>query len=123
MYYYMIGQIVTVGEETHIRNSSIRQYAYAPAMTSVITDYIVATHATTANPFIIGKLNIDDAQKKLLTRTLTGTITFDRLKTYRSIFPEGFVIDSNYKNEEDITAALGGNLRITGSKVLWKVGF
>lgn len=123
MYYYMIGQIVTVGEETLIRNANIRQYAYAPAMTSVITDYIVATRATTANPFIIGKLNIDDTQKKLIGRSLTGTVTFDRLKTYQSIFPEGFVIDSNYKKEEDITTILDGKLKVTGSKVLWNVRF
>ena len=123
MYYYMIGQIAMVDEEIIIRNSSIRQYAYAPAMTSVITDYIVATRATTANPFIIGKLNIDDNQKKLLNRSLTGTLTLDRLKIYQNVFPEGFIIDSNYKTEEEITSAIGGKLRITGSKVLWNVSF
>ena len=124
MHYYMIGKIVTNSDGSHIRNASIRQYSYAPAMTSVITDYIVATHSSAAGPFIIGKLNIDtDAKKNIISKSITGNLTFDKLKIYQSIFPDGFIIDSNCTTEAEINTLLNGNLKVTGSKVLWNVRF
>lgn len=124
MYYYMIGKIVTNNEGTYIRNAVVRQYSYAPAVTSVITDYIVASHSTVSGPFIVGKININsDAQKNLLAKSLTGTVSFDKLKNYQSLFVDGFTIDSNYKTEAEINEAFDGKFKINGSRVLWNVTF
>lgn len=124
MYFYLIGQIVKSDNQTKITNISIRQYSYAPAMNNVITDYRVSTRVTDQYPFIIGKCNVSTpSEKNVLARTLTGTITFERLKSFAGLFPNGFMIDSKYRTEEEISKILTDDIHIKGSKVLWKVGF
>ena len=123
--YYIVAQIVTNKSNAYkLQNVSIRQYSYSPAVTSIIVDYRVATGLSDKYPFIVGKCNISTPnERNMLSRTLTGAVSFDKLQSLSGVFTDGFTIDSNYSSEEDIKQILPEYMKINKSKTIWNVGF
>lgn len=124
MNYYLVAQIVKSSNEYKLSGVSIRQYTHNPALNSIIVDYRVATRASDKYPFIIGKCNISTPnERNIITKSLNTNATFDTLKSFQRLFPDGFMIDSNCSTEEELKEIIPEEMKINKTKVLWNVGF
>lgn len=126
MIYFMVGQI-SKSKDGDIKLSTVRLKSYnsLPTISTVTTDYKLSIRYNGKNPIIIGRAYLaNDSQKILLERILSSpNVTYDMLKTYTTIFTDGFVVDSNAKTEEELRKIIAPEMKINGAKVLWKVSF
>ena len=127
MYYYLAGQIVCGkdGETPHLTDVRIKAYSTPTSIAMVIGDYKAGIRYNGKSPIIVGRCNLkSDMQKTMLARALSGAaVPYSALAAYKSIFQDGFTIESNAKTEEDANKLISTDLSITGSKTLWKVAF
>lgn len=127
MNYFLIGQIVANehATEPHLTTVRLRQYNSIPSINTVITDYKMSIRYNGNGPIIVGRCFIEnEAQKIVLGRLLSAPrVPYSKLASLKTVFTEGFTIDSNLKTEEELKVILTKDMKITGSKVLWKVTF
>ena len=130
MLYYLVGQITAKkisDEETNyvLNQVRIRQYNTMVSPSAVITDYISSVRYNGKNPIIVGKCNItSEPQCLVLSRTLSGPdIPYSFLDNYRKFFTDGFVISTSILTEDKLEKIIAPNMKATGAKVLWKVGY
>lgn len=126
MIYFMVGQI-SKSKDGDIKLSTVRLKSYSslPTISTVTTDYKLGIRYNGKNPIIVGRAYLaNDSQKILLERILSSpNVTYDMLKSYATIFTDGFVVDSNAKTEEELRKIIAPEMKINGAKVLWKVSF
>ena len=126
MYYYLAGQISSDNDgNPYLSTIRIKSYSAPASIALVIGDYKAGIRYNGKSPIIVGRCNLkSDMQKTMLARTLSAAVVpYSVLATYKSIFQDGFTIESNAKTEDDLKKLISTDLAVTGSKTLWKVAF